>query len=105
MLRNKPRLESGRLDLSDDTFRELARAYPAFAPLSELRSALFDMRLSGEWGADAKSRALRALEHAGLERREKRSPRVTLVVGNTATKDAWEEFNRRGAAQARSDSV
>ena len=41
-----------------------------------------------EWGVqpDAKSRALRALERAGLirvERRGKRSPHVTLVVGNT----------------------
>ena len=40
-----------------------------------------------EWGVqpDAKRRALRALERAGLiriERREKRSPQVTLVVGN-----------------------
>jgi DNA polymerase I len=41
-----PHLESGRLDLSDDTFRELARAYPAVAPLRELRSALSEMRLS-----------------------------------------------------------
>jgi len=42
-----------------------------------------------EWGIqpDAKGRALRALEKAGLiaiERRGKRSPRVTLVVGNTS---------------------
>jgi hypothetical protein len=63
-----------------------------------------------EWGVqpDAKSRALRALEQAGLiiiERREKRSPRVTLVVGTTAPKDAWEEFNRQGAAQVRAASV
>jgi DNA-binding MarR family transcriptional regulator len=41
-----------------------------------------------EWGIrpDAKTRALRKLEKAGLiivERRGKRSPRVTLVVGNT----------------------
>jgi DNA-binding transcriptional ArsR family regulator len=63
-----------------------------------------------EWGVqpDAKSRALRALEQAGLiiiERREKRSPRVTLVVGNRAGKDAWKEFNRQGAARVRADSV
>jgi hypothetical protein len=63
-----------------------------------------------EWGVqpDAESRALRALEQAGLiiiARREKRSPRVTLVVGNTATEDAWEEFNRQGAAQVRAASV
>jgi DNA-binding transcriptional ArsR family regulator len=43
----------------------------------------------GEWGIkpDAKSRALRALEKAGLvtiARRGKRSPQVTLVVRNTA---------------------
>jgi DNA-binding transcriptional ArsR family regulator len=41
-----------------------------------------------EWGVqpDAKSRALRALEKAGLirvERRGKRSPLVSIVVGNT----------------------
>jgi DNA-binding transcriptional ArsR family regulator len=40
-----------------------------------------------EWGVqpDAKSRALRALERAGLirvERQGKRSPKVTLIVGN-----------------------
>jgi hypothetical protein len=42
-----------------------------------------------EWGvkSDAKSRALRALEKAGLitiERRGKRSPQVTLVVRNNS---------------------
>jgi DNA-binding transcriptional ArsR family regulator len=42
-----------------------------------------------EWGVqpDAKSRALRALERADLirvERRGKRSPQVTLIVGNKA---------------------
>jgi DNA polymerase I len=41
-----PRLESGRLDLSDDTFRQMARAYPAVSPMRELRSALSEMRLS-----------------------------------------------------------
>src|SRR5262249_11313279 len=40
------RLNSGRLDFSDDTFREMARAYPAVAPLRELRAALSEMRLS-----------------------------------------------------------
>ena len=44
-----------------------------------------------EWGVqpDAKSRALRALEKAGLiriERRGKRSPIVTLVVENTVNR-------------------
>jgi hypothetical protein len=33
-----PRLDSGRLDLSDGTFRQMARVYPAVAPLRELRA-------------------------------------------------------------------
>src|SRR5262249_22023996 len=41
-----PRLASGRLDLSDSTFRQMARAYPAVAPMRELRSALSEMRLA-----------------------------------------------------------
>jgi len=41
-----PRLESGALDLKDDTFREVARAYPKIAPLRELRVSLSKMRLS-----------------------------------------------------------
>jgi hypothetical protein len=44
-----------------------------------------------EWGVqpDAKSRALRALERAGLirvERRGKRSPHVALIVGNPGSR-------------------
>jgi hypothetical protein len=42
-----PRLESGRLDLSADTFREMARIYPKVAPIRELRSALSELRLAG----------------------------------------------------------
>ena len=41
-----PTLESGRLDLTDDTFRIMARGWPAIAPLRELRSALSQMRLA-----------------------------------------------------------
>jgi DNA polymerase-1 len=41
-----PRLESGRLDLKDDTFREMARAHPEIAPLRELRHALGELRLT-----------------------------------------------------------
>jgi DNA polymerase-1 len=54
-----PRLDSGRLDLSDDTFREMARAYPAVAPLRELRGALSEMRLSDlAVGRDARNRTM-----------------------------------------------
>jgi DNA polymerase-1 len=41
-----PRLDSGRLDLDDDTFRQMARIYPAVSPLRELRSSLADLRLN-----------------------------------------------------------
>ena len=41
-----PRLASGSLDLSDETFRQMARIYSAVAPLRELRSTLSELRLS-----------------------------------------------------------
>jgi DNA polymerase family A len=41
-----PLLESGRLDLSDEAFRQQAKAYPIVAPLRELRSSLADLRLN-----------------------------------------------------------
>jgi DNA polymerase I len=41
-----PRFESGKLDLSDGTFRQLAKAYPAVSPLRELRGALSELRLN-----------------------------------------------------------
>ena len=40
------RTETGRLSLSDDAFRQAAKAHPQIAPLRELRSALSDMRLN-----------------------------------------------------------
>jgi hypothetical protein len=40
-----PTLESGQLDLAEDTFRSQAKAWPAVAELRELRSALGQMRL------------------------------------------------------------
>jgi DNA polymerase I len=54
-----PCLESGRLDLSDDTFCEMARAYPVIAPLRELRAALSQMRLSDlAVGRDGRNRTM-----------------------------------------------
>jgi DNA polymerase family A len=53
------RLESGELDLSDDTFRHAARAYPAVAPLRELRSSLSDLRLNDlAVGSDGRNRTI-----------------------------------------------
>ena len=41
-----PRLESGRLDMSDDTFRQMAASNPLVSPIRELRSSLSEMRLA-----------------------------------------------------------
>src|SRR5262245_24874977 len=54
-----PRLESDRLDLSDDAFREMARTYPKVAPMRELRSALSELRLNDlAVGADGRNRTI-----------------------------------------------
>ena len=54
-----PVLESGRLDLSDDTFRQQARAYPSVSPLRELRSSLSDLRLNDlAVGRDGRNRTM-----------------------------------------------
>jgi DNA polymerase I len=53
------RLESGRLALDKDTFREMARSYPAVSPPRELRHALSDMRLNDlTVGGDGRNRTL-----------------------------------------------
>ncbi len=54
-----PRLESGRLDLSDDAFRQMARACPAVSPMRELRSALSELRLNDlAVGCDGRNRTI-----------------------------------------------
>jgi DNA polymerase family A len=54
-----PRLASGRLDLSDESFRQMARAHPAVAPMRELRSALSEMRLADlAVGCDGRNRTI-----------------------------------------------
>jgi hypothetical protein len=54
-----PWLDSGRLDLNDNTFRDMARAYPKLAPLRELRSSLSQMRLSDlAVGHDGRNRTI-----------------------------------------------
>src|ERR1019366_1706379 len=54
-----PVLKSGRLDLGDDTFRDMARAHPAVAPLRELRATLSGMRLSDlAVGRDGRNRTI-----------------------------------------------
>jgi DNA polymerase I len=54
-----PLLESGQLDLSDDTFRHQSRAYPIVSPLRELRSSLSDLRLNDlAVGRDGRNRTI-----------------------------------------------
>jgi DNA polymerase I len=54
-----PILESGQLDLSDDTFRQMAKSYPVVSPYRELRSSLADLRLNDlAIGRDARNRTI-----------------------------------------------
>jgi len=54
-----PRLESGKLNLSDDVFRQMAKAYPRVSSMRELRSALSDLRLNDlAVGQDGRNRTI-----------------------------------------------
>jgi DNA polymerase I len=54
-----PRHPNGPLDLSRDTFRQQAKAYPQIAPLHELRVSLGELRLNTlAVGADGRNRCL-----------------------------------------------
>lgn len=54
-----PLLESGQLDLSDDTFRQMAKGYPAVSPLRELRHSLSKLRLNDlAVGHDGRNRTM-----------------------------------------------
>jgi hypothetical protein len=54
-----PRLESGRLDMCENTFRDMARSHLQIAPIRELRSALSEMRLANLYvGNDGRNRCL-----------------------------------------------
>jgi hypothetical protein len=54
-----PCLDSGKLDLEDGTFRQMAKAYPQIAPLRELRSSLSELRLNDlAVGRDGRNRTL-----------------------------------------------
>jgi len=66
-----PRLESGRLDLSDDAFREAAGAHPIVAPLRELRGALSEMRLADlAVGLDGRNRTILSAFRASTGRNQ-----------------------------------
>jgi DNA polymerase-1 len=54
-----PRLESGALDLSSATFRQMVKIFPIVAPLHELRHSLSDLRLNDlRVGEDGRNRCV-----------------------------------------------
>jgi hypothetical protein len=54
-----PCLDSGKLDLEDETFRQQAKANPAVSPLRELRSSLSELRLNDlAVGRDGRNRTM-----------------------------------------------
>ena len=54
-----PVLESGRLATDDDTFREMAKAFPLVAPIRELKHTLSEMRLNDlAVGSDERNRCM-----------------------------------------------
>jgi len=54
-----PRLDSGQLDLSNETFKDMAMAYPKIANLRDLRHSLSQMRLNAlQVGSDGCNRCL-----------------------------------------------
>jgi DNA polymerase family A len=66
-----PRLESNRLDLGDDTFRQMAKIYPAVSPLRELRSSLADLRLNDlAVGHDGRNRIILSAFRARTSRNQ-----------------------------------
>jgi hypothetical protein len=71
-----PMLDSGRLDLSDETFREMARAHPKIAPLHELRYSLGKLRLNElVVGADWRNRTLLSAFRSRTSRNQPSSSR------------------------------
>jgi hypothetical protein len=65
-----PRLESGRLNLEDDTWRQVAKVYPdIIGPYRELRHALSKMRLEDlAVGSDGRNRTLTSYFRARTSR-------------------------------------
>ena len=54
-----PRTTTGRLQLDQDTFRDMSKAYPKLGPLKELRHALGEMRLEEiAAGPDGRNRTM-----------------------------------------------
>ena len=60
-----PRLPTGRLDLSDETFKAMSQIHPQLARLRELRTSLSQLRLSKlSVGSDGRNRCLLSMFHS-----------------------------------------
>ena len=79
-----PRLASGALALDDDTFRDMAKAYPQLQPLRELRHALGELRLEAP-GGRARTAATAACSRAFRRRTGRNQPSNTRFVFGPAT--------------------
>jgi hypothetical protein len=78
-----PRLETGKLDLKDETFRQAAKAHPEIAPLHELRSTLSQLRLNElAIGSDHRNRTLLSAFRASSGRN---APSSTAFIFGPAT--------------------
>ena len=63
--------QNGKLDLSEDAFRQMARSHPAVAPLHELRATLSQMRLADlAVGGDARNRVMLSAFRARTSRNQ-----------------------------------
>jgi DNA polymerase I len=71
-----PRLDSGRLALDEDTFRQMAKAHPTISPLRELRSSLAELRLNDlAVGSDQRNRVILSAFQARTGRNQPSSSR------------------------------
>jgi DNA polymerase I len=66
-----PRTATGRLDLSEDTFSDMKKLYPAIAPLAELMYSLSKLRLNAlTIGSDGRNRTLLSAFRARTSRNQ-----------------------------------
>ncbi len=78
-----PYTDGGRPKLDEETFREMARAYPIIAPLHELRVSLAQLRLADlEVGCDGRNRTMLS---AFSTRTGRNAPSTTRFIFGAAT--------------------
>jgi DNA polymerase family A len=76
-----PRTEKGALSLADDTFRQMAKAYPEVSPIRELRSALSELRLADlAVGSDGRNRTILSAFRSRTSRNQPSSSKY--IFGN-----------------------